>query len=245
MDLSKCIPKQRKGPRARRGKQTRAPRGLTANALTLRKVPAAKAPVFPIRRSWSQIIPYNPNLGWFGTSQNIQINYAASQSQISLGGVFTYGPSTPSASELVNLFDQYRIKGITMRFDWTGNAYSPTDLASSDPLLYYCVDYDDSGDASVSDLLQRPGVMTHSFRTNGYEPLIVSLKPKPLRDVASTGLLTGYSPMESAPFIRTAEMTVPHYGLKIACLNAVSATTTTTGYLMATCYIDMEFINVK
>lgn len=151
----------------------------------------------------------------------------------------------PNASEFAAIFDQWRIVSVTLRADWNLNAYSVSELTNVPPLLYYTPDYDDSSDANVSALLQYPGVRTHSFYQNGYTPMILTIKPKPLKDVAGSGVTTTYSPDTSMPFIRTAEMTTPHYGIKIATQTMGGTSSSNTGFIMFTAFIDLEFVGVK
>lgn len=218
---------------------------LSAIGRVTRTVPRAITTVHKVRRSWNQVISYNPVFGFFGASPNLQFNFAASASEIRLGGVSVYGPTLPNASEFAAIFDQWRITSVTLRADWNLNSYSTTDVASAPPLLYIAPDYDDSSDANVSTLLQYPGVRTHSFYQNGYSPLIFTIKPKPLKDVAGGGVTTTYSPDTSMPFIRTAEMTTPHYGIKIATQTLGGSSSVNTGFCMFTAYVDLEFVGVK
>lgn len=156
-----------------------------------------------------------------------------------------FGPTTPNASELSNLFDQWRMKSVTVRIDWNYNAYPVSSGNAVAPLLYYVADYDDGGSATAFNLCEYPGVQTHSFLENGYRPLIVKLQPKPLRDVASTGILTAYGPMTTCPWLRTADLTTPHYGLKFAASQFSLGGTALIGSIHITCYVDMDFANPR
>jgi hypothetical protein len=199
-----------------------------------------------IRRSWTQDISYYGSNGWFNLgSPDMQIQFAASASTIFLGGSAVYGPTTPNSSEFSALFDQYRLLQATIRIDWDYNSYPVSGGTAVAPLIYYAADYDDSTSSSLSTLLQYPGVQTHSFLENGYKPLIVTVRPKPLRDIASTGVLTAYGPMTVAPWIRTADLTTPHYGLKFCASQFGLGGTALIGQITITCYLDMEFANPK
>jgi len=199
-----------------------------------------------MRRSWTQDISYFGTQGWFNTgSPDFQISVAAGPSIVNIGGVAVYGPSTPNAAELSNLFDQYRIVGCTLRIDWDYNSYPVSGGTAVAPLIYYAVDYDDSGSSPVSTLLQYTGVQTHSFLENGYSPLIVGFKPRPLRDIASTGAFTAYGPMPTAPWIRTSEMSTPHYGMKFCASQFGLGGTALIGQITITCYLDIELANPR
>lgn len=228
-----------------RGRE-RGNRGITAMATSAKLVPNPSNRPFKIRRSWTQDIGYYGSNGWFNTgSSDIQIQFAASSSTIFIGGAAIYGPTTPGSAELSALFDQYKMTQVTVRIDWDYNSYPVSSGVAVAPLMYYVADYDDSNSALIAALLQYPGVKTHSFLENGYKPLITSIRPKPLRDIASTGILTAYGPMTNAPWIRTSDMTTPHYGLKFCASNFGLGGTALIGNITITAYIDMELANPK
>jgi len=235
--------------RSKRSKNNRSKdkgNSITSMGRSMTKVPPPVNTTFRMRRSWTQDIGYYGANGWFNQGvPDFQINFAAGQSNINIGGVGVYGPTTPNSAELSNLFDQYRIAQVTVRIDWVYNSYPVSSGTAVAPLLYYVADYDDSGSAVLSSLLQYPGVRTHSFLQNGYTPLVFQVKPKPLRDVASTGLLTSYGPMTSAPWIRTAELSTPHYGMKFCASQFGIGGTSLTGNITITTYIDMDMANPR
>lgn len=240
------LPSSSKKNRGQRKNRQRKSDRITQMARSLRVVPRPVNNPITMRRSWTQDIGYYGTMGWFNSGAlDFQINFAASQSNINLGGVGVYGPSTPNSAEISNLFDQYRVLQATIRIDWDYNTYPVSGGSQVAPLIYYVADYDDSGSSPVATLLQYPGVQTHSFLENGYRPLIVSVKPKPLRDIASTGVLTAYGPMTTAPWIRTSEMATPHYGLKFCASQFGLGGTSLIGNITITCYIDIELANPK
>jgi hypothetical protein len=219
---------------------------LIAVPRPLSSVPIVNPKSYSLRRTWNQQLSYNPTTGWSGSnSGNIQINFAASASNVNLGGVATYSPTLPNSSEFAGLFDQYRIVDVSLRIDYSINSVTPSNISSTPPLLYIVYDYDNSGDAALSDLLQYPGVVTHCFLSNGYTPYISKLKPRPLMDVASTGVLTAYSPAKVAPYIDTSYMTVPHYGVKMSIASMGGSVNAIIGYLNITAFIDIELINTR
>lgn len=112
------------------------------------------------------------------------------------------------------------------------------------PLIYYVTDYDDPFDASLTDLLQYPQLQQHSFLKDGYTPLLVKFSPKPLRDIAGSGISTGYGPMAVAPWIRTADMSIPHYGFKMN-IDWFGVVQATSSKLKVTVWYDLSFTNPK
>jgi len=175
----------------------------------------------------------------------MQLTFAPGATDFRLGGVSIYSDALPNSTEFSQLFDQYRIAGVTVRIDFSVNVYSNSGSSYSPPLAYFIADYDDPQDATVSAVLQYPQVVTHSWTENGYKPFIAHIKPKPLRDVAGSGIGTGYSPMSSAPFIRTSDMTIPHYGVKMALVNNGASANAVIGSFLINVFYDLEFINPK
>lgn len=199
-----------------------------------------------IRRALQRSLTYNPAGGIDGSGQyTMQLTFAPGSTDFRLGGVSIYTDALPNNTEFSQLFDQYRIAGVTVRIDFSVNVFSNSGSAYTPPIAYFIADYDDPQDATVNQVLQYPQVITHSWVEGGYKPFIASLKPKPLRDVAGAGIATGYSPMAVAPFIRTSEMTIPHYGLKMALVNNGASASAIIGSFLVNVYYDLEFINPK
>lgn len=212
----------------------------------LNQVPRPITSVHPIRRTFSRIFSYNPQLGIDASSNyTMQIAFAPNGSDIRLGGVSVYVEPLPLWSELTALFDQYRIKQVTCRMDYTTDEHTNSGPAYAPPLLSTVVDYDDSNNTDLTHMYQYPSLTTHSFKTDGYKPAITALNPRPLRDVAGYGVLTGYSPMTRAPFIRTADGSIPHYGIKYALGAQGGSVNAIVGYFTLTVYFDIELINPK
>jgi len=175
----------------------------------------------------------------------MEINFCLSTSDVRISGVSVYGPSLPSNSEFIALFDDYRIKKVTLRLDWSQDGYpgsSPTVMA---PLIYYVQDFNDSNAVALTDIMQYPEVKNHSFYERGYKPLIIELTPRPLTDLAGNGLVTGYAPTLASPWIRTSEPAIPHYGVKLVANNFGVANASIVGYVSNTAYIDFECRGVK
>lgn len=229
----------------RKGQTGNQKNGISNQGRVSTVVPRSAIRTHQIRRSWNQLISYSSSTGFFGGGNNLQISFSAGSNTININGVGIYGPSLPNSSEFAAIFDQWRIKSVTVRLDWNYNSVGPSESATSPPLFYFVTDYDDSADAAVSALLQYPGVRTHSFLTNGYTPIVYTFVPRPLKDIAGSGVLTSYGPDMSMPFIRTAELSTPHYGMKIATTPLGATSAAVIGYLLVTAFVDLEFANPK
>lgn len=226
----------------RRQRQNRT--GISAPARPVRNLPVGSNPCISIRRGIRRSLTMDSSIIDGSTANTIQLSFSPGATDYRLGGVSVYTTALPNLSEFSSLFDQWRLKDVLVRLDI---AFGYQGLASNPvitPGLYYVADYDDSGDATINDLLQYPQCQVHNFYRNGYEPFQVSLSPKPLRDVAGSGVSTGYGPMPVAPWLRTSDMSIPHYGLKIG-LDWMGKVQTADIQVVVTIYYNMEFTNPK
>jgi len=175
----------------------------------------------------------------------MQINFSAGQVDIRIAGVSTYLLNTPGISEISALFDQYRLNRVITRFDWSMNAYSSfNDIDRSAPLIQAVIDYDDSANAILTDIAQYPNCLTHSFITNGYKPLIIPCSPRLQSNITDAAGATALAPTK-AEFIRTSNLNVPHYGIKLAVGEQGSSSASYCGYMTLSFYLDLECINPK
>lgn len=228
-------------------RKTRATSGVSAPARPVRNMQVRTNPTYRISRAIRRPIVLDSSSIDGALATTMQLSFSPGATDYRFGGVSVYTTAIPNLAEFSNLFDQWRLKGVVVRLDiafgYQGLAY-PNTSPTIAPILWYAADYDDSGDATIDNLLCYPQVQTHNFYNNGYTPFQVSLSPKPLRDVAGSGLSTGYGPMPVAPWLRTADMTLPHYGLKLA-LDWCGKVQTNDIQMVVTVFYDIEFTNPK
>ncbi len=245
MCLNSSAPKstKRRNPRKRNNRRGRDS-GIGAAARVSTSMQPSRNPVLSIRRATTRqlLATYGAIDG--SVASTIQLTFSPGATNYRLGGTSLYSDALPNSAEFSNLFDDYKIKKITMRIDapnaWTNSGPTPVFL----PNIIWAIDRNDGGDAVISDLLQYPQAQIHSFYQNGYTPLMFSFSPVPLRDIAGSGVSTSYGAMPSPPYIRTAEMVTPHYGVKMA-LDFASNSQIYTIPLRFTVWYDLEFINPK
>lgn len=201
-------------------------------------------PLLCIRRATTRRLAASAGFIDEFVASTLQLTFSPGSTNYRLGGTSLYSDALPNSAEFSNLFDDYKIKKVTVRVDlpnaWTNSGQTPIFL----PNIFWALDRNDGGDATLTDLLQYPQAQIHSFYKNGYSPLIISFSPVPLRDIAGSGVLTSYGAMSAPPFIRTSEMSTPHYGLKMAFDFASSAQIYTIP-LRFTVWYDLEFINPR
>jgi len=238
--------KQKRRPNARgTRKQNRASgNGVTAPPRSVRDLPVRNNPIFPITRAIRRTFSLDSTTIDGLSASTIQLTFAPGGTDYRLGGVSIYTTPLQGVTEFSTLFDQYRVKRVIVRCDFAAGYSDSASTPVIMPAMYYISDYDDPQDCDLNAIVQYPQVQVHNFYKNGYEPYQVSLSPKPLRDIAGAGISTGYGPMSVAPWIRTADMTLPHYGLKLA-FDWMGKVQTADVQMVMTIWYDLEFTNPK
>lgn len=179
-------------------------------------LPVKRNPVTTVRRAIQRTFTVNASTGidsypyW-----DLQLVFNIGSINWRIGGTSIYTDSLPNITELTNLFDQWRLDRVVIRVDVPNGFQNSLPTQYIIPQVMYAPDYDDSGSAVRADLLQYPQLKVHNFQRDGYTPLMFSFHPKPLRDIAGSGVSTSYGPMTYAPWIRTVDTTTPHYGIKM------------------------------
>lgn len=116
-------------------------------------------------------------------------------------------------NEFTNLFDQYMIENVKVRFRLLLDPAAQTATNAIFPILYYRKDYDDDAvPASVDELRQCQDtgmVFVHPNKLT-----TISLKPKSLRAMYNPSV-NAYSSIPRA-WIDCSYANAPHYGLKFA-----------------------------
>ncbi len=219
--------------------------GSQAPPRIITSLPVQSNPSIRITRATNRFLNYQSNTGIDTlSSSNLQLTFSPGATNYRIGGVSIYNDSLPNLSEFVTLFDQYRVSKVRVRFDVTYQYSNSGSAGPVYPLIYYVADYDDPGDAGMQDVLQYPQLQIHNFAKDGYTPLFLEFAPKPLRDIAGSGVSTSYGPMGYSPWIRTSETQTPHYGLKFV-FNPNGMSLGTSMNVMVTVWYDLDFTNPK
>lgn len=131
--------------------------------------------------------------------------------------------SMPGYSELIGVYDQYKITGIKVTFD------QPYVFVDSDAvdiygvILHMAYDFNNTGTVTINELAQRPSYkqipLTSASLKNGRYS--VFFRPQVAGMVYEGSFGTGYQGIK-APWIDINDVNVPHFGLQYA-LEAVEA----------------------
>lgn len=235
---------RRSRARGTKRRQRATGNGTNAPPRRVRDLPQKSNPIFPITRALRRVLSLDSSTIDGAGATNLQLSFAPTATDYRFDGVSMYTTALPSVTEFSNLFDQWRLKSVIVRCDFASGYSNSASTPIILPNIYYVADYDDSQDCDLNAMLQYPQCQVHNFYRNGYEPFQVSLSPKPLRDVAGSGISTGYGPMAVAPWLRTADMSLPHYGLKMA-LDWMGKVQTSDVQMVITIWYNLEFTNPK
>lgn len=148
-------------------------------------------------------------------------------------------------SSFAAIFDQYRIKEILVRIKARSNAVSVFNTASpngSVPTAYIVRDLDDATAlGAVSDALQYDNCQTF----NGEEDCVVRYTPAVTPAVYGGGAFSGYAVEQASKmWLDIANVTIPHYGLKLV-VGGLTASTTSSWAWDITAEAIIEFQNTR
>lgn len=130
-----------------------------------------------------------------------------------------------NVSEFTNLYDQYKIKGIRMTFEYAHNISTADGSSVPLPKLVYFRDFDDQGITTQMELEQREAITT---RLTLNRPRTLLIKPRFKRYVQQSDTPALSSPAETYArgWLDCGNTNIQHYGLKFAlidwpCCNAL------------------------
>lgn len=125
-------------------------------------------------------------------------------------------------SELTQLYDQYKIARVYMRFNYNTNLAASAIGAPDAGLgleMLITNDYDDANTPTYNELAQRSTTKRVRFSNN--RPVITwKCRPRVLNEVYRSALTTHYNPMR-APYLDATAADVPHLGTKFVFLNSM------------------------
>lgn len=121
--------------------------------------------------------------------------------------------------DFTTLYDRYRIDYIQVRAQLVNcpsgnnltNTVNQTNASNWYPKLWWCPDYDDSGQETLDELKQRAKTKCVVLQPN--RVYTFGVKPAVLAQTYRTSLSTGYAP-KWKQWVDMAQTNVPHYGIK-------------------------------
>ena len=120
-------------------------------------------------------------------------------------------------TEFTTLFDNYRVTGVELEFVYNSTStYADPGGApiASQPMVYYCIDTDDStAPTNPSALLERDGTKTLALGDGKAHKVRIPF-PRVANAVYNGALFTGYGQGRPGQWIDCVNPGIPHYGIK-------------------------------
>jgi len=183
-------------------------------------------------------------------SQNINMQFSLGQTTLTTvsGATTVMAIPMPSFSDIVNMYDQFRIAYVELTFLFSANSFnSPNGVTAVSPQIWFAKDYDDAGTVTLAEVVQYNNVLCWCPAKS--PKFVIRIKPKVQDLVYGTALNSGYAPgsnrwMSTA---NTVSQNAPHYGLKMVCdvPAPLGVGTDIIGYFTVCCKYFLEVKNMK
>lgn len=195
-----------------------------------------------IRRTLQQVNTINLSTGW-GGSYDTTISPALSSCSFWQSGLVAYQPVLPNSTELINLYDQYRIKKVHLEFIFSGNNATVNAPTTCLPVLHIVNDYNSLGSANLADYQQYPDMKTLQLGVG--KRIRHSFVPRVRADVMTDGGILSSSALNTTGWLDTSSSTIQHLGCKFY-VNPMGLTSNTDiGTMMVLVSYDIELRQVK
>lgn len=143
-------------------------------------------------------------------------------------------------SEFTQLYDQYKIKGIKIYFDYSPDVGGGTGATSLMPKLWIKRDYDDASTPTLTQMTESNQSRCIRFNDNR-TTFSIFIRPSTLKSIYRTSLTQAYGP-EWRQWLDCANPDIPHYGLKLL---AQGLPSTNLGAITVRCKYYLAFKNVR
>lgn len=183
-------------------------------------------------------------------TQNINMQFSLGQTTLTTtsGATTVMAIPLPSVSDIVNMYDQFRIAYVELTFLFSANSFNtPNGVTTASPQIWFAKDYDDAGTVTLAEVVQYNNVAC--WCPSKTPKFVIRIKPKVQDLVYGTAVNSGYAPGTSRWIGtgNTVSQNAPHYGLKMVCdVPAPNGSSTDIiGYFTICCKYYLEVKNMK
>lgn len=169
-----------------------------------------------ITRSVIQSSDVNESIGWNSVGvggRDITIAPTLATCDFIVSGVTLYSTALPNISELVNLYDQYRIKKVHVEVFYSNNSSTLHNPTLGLPLIHVANDYNSVGAYNLADIAQYPDMKTYQLGNN--KRIKWSFVPRVRADVLTNSGVLSSSALNTTGWIDTSSSTVQHLGTRV------------------------------
>jgi len=199
--------------------------------------------IYKFKRQASGLFPIGLG-GWSNLGNDMTFTTALGSASINVSGSLYSSIAIPNVSEFTNLYDQFRITKIRLRF-WLSSNYFNTG-AVGQPLLHICNDYNSTLSFTLNDLQQHQDMRTYQL-VHG-KPVVWDLYPHMRVDVLQdSGILSSSAYNLKAGWVDTSSPNTQFLGTRIW-LNMMGQTQAYAApyqYVFMEMEYSFEFKNVK
>jgi len=172
--------------------------------------------VTTIRRSLIQSTEINQSVGITNGVANgfdLTISPALAATDFIVAGATMYQPVLPNASELTNLFDQYRIKKCYVELRWTQTEAPVTTSTTCAPIVHIANDYNSTGAFNSADMMQYPDLKTYQLGQS--KAIRWSFEPRVRVDALTNGGVLSSSAFNTTGWLDSSSTNIQHLGTKV------------------------------
>lgn len=196
------------------------------------------------KRTIQTSVPYVPSTGFQSgvASLGLSMAFSLSSLKITTGSVVTQ--SVPGFTDLTNLFDKWRLVGVTVKVFFQNNSSLTSSILTCMPLLNYVWDTNDDAVPGIGAILQYPTVRQFQFGNGAAASGCLVTSGKPLAHLGTGddvigGTTGGTRPEKYGAWCDTSVPQVQHNSLKMY-LDSFSATQATSEGAFSF-YVDMVY----
>jgi len=180
---------------------------------------SSSSTVYPFKRTVSGILTLNPSTG-FGSGANFSygLGFSSTLNQLVMRvGAATVNLGVPSSTDFQNLFDQWRVAKVVLKFAYSNNVSTSASGTTFLPMIMYAPDHDDDvAPSSETELLQRPEHKLVQLGSNGNTNNIREFTVYPNIAVAAyQGTLTAFADASRKTWCDIAYPDIRYYGQKL------------------------------
>lgn len=202
--------------------------------------------VYAFRRTTTQSFFLNTASGFNAFGFDLTLAPTLASADIYLSGSPSYTPSIPNASEFTNLFDQYRIKRVTIELFYGQNSVVSPTSTNVLPCFQIANDFNSVASFNSADMNQYPQMKTYQLGNGVTNKIVWSFQPRARADVVTSAIISSSSAMNvPSPWLDTSSTSIQHLGCRVFMNNMGITTNHIVGSLLMQIHYDLEFKFVK
>jgi hypothetical protein len=175
-------------------------------------------------------LTYDAVTGFNATNQfDLEFTFSLQNTVTHIAGISQVIATNPGYSEILNLYQEYRIDSVDIQLISTNNISGSAQAALQTYVV--AMDLTDAAQTTANTLLEFGGskiIQLGNQRT--LSPLTFSMSPR-AQNLAYNGITSSYTLLPKSSFLNSDYPATPHYGFKMVNITPLGITTSSTGTL--------------